>query len=745
MSTDHKLAAILFADIAGYTALMQKNEQDALGLLNQFKEVLENITPKHQGRIVQYFGDGCLLSFDSSSNSVDCAIGLQKAFGETPLVPVRIGLHLGDVIFRNENVFGDGVNIASRIESLGIPGAILMSKTIRDQIKNKTDFLLVSLGSFEFKNVDEPMEIFAVANPGFVVPKREEMQGKLRTAIQKRISKKWLATGIAALLTLLFTAWYFGRGSASSPLSKETREKAIAVMSFENQTQDKSLDAFGLMAKDWLSQALLETGKAHVIKENEGNTEVLNKNSNKTALVPRGAEILIKGRYYNQDTTHIALIAEIIDAKTNSILYSLKPIVGEKSTPMKLIDDLQQKILGYWVLGDKLLGKIPPKYDAYEAYLQAIHYPSTDYPKKEKLYRQAITSDSTFLSPYLALVTHAINSTQPRLLDSIMTVLADKESEFTDYEKLKWQSLQARVKGDFLRSADLGWELYEKYHIESGASQAMSHYRAKNYLHKTIEKFHAFKPVTFNPAERYQDQIYIGETLEALANLGQYDTVLNWIEHLPYPVQDQDIALMHLSALVHKNKMQELDNWLEKYKYMPLQGHGYYTIPVLYWRVCNDLYLLDRKEELNKYLDKFEKNILENPKGIFYHYYLAIIAYMRNDYAKAYEQAMEHYRKTPQFVFFTEFPGVCLVKMGKKDAALKWMEDLEKKGSFYPGQLEYALGVIESHLGNNEEALRLIKLGFTKGFDFDFYCYREDFLLKDFINYPPFREFTEPK
>ena len=80
MSQTRQLAAIMFADIAGYTALMQQDEQKALELINRFKEVLEKITPDHQGKIVQYFGDGCLLAFDSSANSVECAMALQKLF-----------------------------------------------------------------------------------------------------------------------------------------------------------------------------------------------------------------------------------------------------------------------------------------------------------------------------------------------------------------------------------------------------------------------------------------------------------------------------------------------------------------------------------------------------------------------------------------------------------------------------------------------------------------------------------------
>ncbi|HET9744666.1 MAG TPA: tetratricopeptide repeat protein [Chitinophagaceae bacterium] len=249
MSNDHKLAAILFADIAGYTAIMQKDEQSAMVQLNRFKEVLVRIAPDHEGRIVQFFGDGCLLAFESSMSGVDCAIALQKAFSETPVVPVRIGLHMGDVVFKNENVFGDGVNIASRIESLGIPGAILMSKTIRDQIKNNSDFLLVSLGSFDFKNVSERMEVFALANPGFVVPKRGEMQGKLKSISKKTVFVKWI-TAIALIGVLAIVFWFItGQKKSTETIS----EKSIAVLPFIDMSEGKDQEYFS----DGLSEELL--------------------------------------------------------------------------------------------------------------------------------------------------------------------------------------------------------------------------------------------------------------------------------------------------------------------------------------------------------------------------------------------------------------------------------------------------------------------------------------------------------
>ena len=170
----------MFADIVGYTALMQASEQQALANLQKFKEQLERDVAENQGKIIQFYGDGCLDIFYSSVDAVVCAQSLQKEFQLEPKVPVRIGLHTGDVVFRDDNVFGDAVNIASRVESLGVPGAVLLSSNVRNQIKNHPEYKLASMGSFEFKNIDESMTIYALANVGLLVPNKEEITGKLK-------------------------------------------------------------------------------------------------------------------------------------------------------------------------------------------------------------------------------------------------------------------------------------------------------------------------------------------------------------------------------------------------------------------------------------------------------------------------------------------------------------------------------------------------------------------------------------
>jgi len=203
-SPNRKLIAIMFADIAGYTDMMQKNEEKALSAVAHFERIIETTISSFKGKVVNYLGDGCLMTFQSSTDAVAAAIVMQEQFMFDDLIPVRIGIHAGDVVMKNENVFGNGVNIASRIESLGIPGCILFSKSIRDEIRNKSEFKLVSLGDFEFKNVEESMEVFALGNEPFVVPERHEMKGKLKPESEKKKTASYSSLWYLILLVPLF-------------------------------------------------------------------------------------------------------------------------------------------------------------------------------------------------------------------------------------------------------------------------------------------------------------------------------------------------------------------------------------------------------------------------------------------------------------------------------------------------------------------------------------------------------------
>lgn len=171
------IAAIMFTDIVGYTAMMQKDEVVAMTIRNHHRAAFQKNHKEHHGEIIQYYGDGTLSTFSSAVKAVACAIAIQQALQNENPVPLRIGLHLGDIVFDGTEVYGDGVNLASRIERLGVAGAVLLSGKLNDELKNQPQFVTKSLGFFELKNIAKPVEVFAVANKGIKIPERSELKG----------------------------------------------------------------------------------------------------------------------------------------------------------------------------------------------------------------------------------------------------------------------------------------------------------------------------------------------------------------------------------------------------------------------------------------------------------------------------------------------------------------------------------------------------------------------------------------
>jgi class 3 adenylate cyclase len=211
MSQTRQLAAILFADIAGYTAMMEADEARAFTLRDKFKKTLESETALQSGRIIKFSGDGALCIFNSAGESVRAAMGIQFSMQQEPKIPLRIGIHQADVVFDEGDVHGDGVNIASRLESFAVPGSIFISTKVQDDIKNQKDILTESLGKYTLKNVKEPVEIFAVSNAGLVVPRKIKLEGKGEKYNPRRSSagiKKTISLGIIALIAIAAAGFY---------------------------------------------------------------------------------------------------------------------------------------------------------------------------------------------------------------------------------------------------------------------------------------------------------------------------------------------------------------------------------------------------------------------------------------------------------------------------------------------------------------------------------------------------------
>ncbi|MEP6596826.1 MAG: adenylate/guanylate cyclase domain-containing protein, partial [Ginsengibacter sp.] len=235
MSQSRQLAAIMFADIVGYTALMQEDEELALQLRHKLKKKLEEEVIAHYGRILAFKGDGALCSFSSAIEGVKAALAVQLQMQISPVVPLRIGIHTGDVILEEDNIYGDGVNIASRLESFAVPGSIFISGKVYDDVKNQKDIQTVSLGKYVLKNVKEQVEIFAISNVGIIVPEVHSLKGKGEKILQKSI----LVLPFVNMSTDVEQE-YFSDGLTEELISNLSRIKDMRVISRTTSMQYKA-------------------------------------------------------------------------------------------------------------------------------------------------------------------------------------------------------------------------------------------------------------------------------------------------------------------------------------------------------------------------------------------------------------------------------------------------------------------------------------------------------------------------
>ena len=313
------LAAIMFTDIEGYTSLMQRDEGEAISLRDKHRSIFNSSTEEHHGEIIQYFGDGTLSVFKSSVEAVECAIQMQQSF-ISEAIPVRIGIHVGDIVYSQEDIVGDAVNIASRIESCAVAGSILISDKVHDQIRSHIQIKAKFLDAYELKNVDTALPLFAIANEGLVIPNPKEIKGKLKTRrnMEQRVSKanKWLLKAGFAVLLLVIAFFAFKNFT--------TIEKpgilSIAVLPFDNLSTDEDSEIFrDGITEDILTQ-LSKLKDLHVISR----TSVARyKNSNKTIPViakELGVTLVLEGsiRKYGDK---VRVNAQLINAENDERMW----------------------------------------------------------------------------------------------------------------------------------------------------------------------------------------------------------------------------------------------------------------------------------------------------------------------------------------------------------------------------------------------------------------------------------------
>ena len=251
-----KLAAIVSADVKGYSRLMGEDELGTVRTLNSYKEAMVNLIQQHHGRVVDAPGDNILAEFGSVVDAVECAVKIQKELKtrnaelpENRKMEFRIGINLGDVVEEEGKIFGDGVNIAARLEGLSDPGGICISGIVYDQVKIKISLGYEYLGEQPVKNIGEPIRVYRVLmEPEAAGRVIGEKGGKPR---QWQLATMGLVIGVIVVVAV-FVIWKFYIPSAPPKIEVASKEKmsfplpdkpSIAVMPFVNMSEDPTTSA----------------------------------------------------------------------------------------------------------------------------------------------------------------------------------------------------------------------------------------------------------------------------------------------------------------------------------------------------------------------------------------------------------------------------------------------------------------------------------------------------------------------
>ena len=407
MSQARQLAAIMFTDIVGYTAMMQTNEEKAVAVIKHYNSSLEKLVGKYNGQVLNYYGDGSLCIFPNATDAANCALDLQKELKTDPAVPLRIGLHIGEVFFENEKALGDGVNVASRVQSLGQENTILVSGEFYDKIKNNPALSTVSLGRFDFKNVVTSLEIFAISNAGLSIPQRSKMEGKLK----KRSGKKSIIIAASLIIVLCAAGFLIYNTFFKDKADTGSNDTSIAVLPFVDMSPAKD--------QEYLSDGMSEELLNHLSKIQ--GLKVISRTSSfsfkgKNLDVRKigqnlGVANILEGSI-RKSGNMIRITAQLIEVGKGTHLWSetydreMKDVFALQDEISKMIVDiLKIKLSGKQT--NRLAGSFTNNTEAYEDYLKGRYHwnTRTDEGIKKAIgyFEDAIEKDPNYAAAYSGL------------------------------------------------------------------------------------------------------------------------------------------------------------------------------------------------------------------------------------------------------------------------------------------------------------------------------------------------------
>jgi tetratricopeptide (TPR) repeat protein len=744
MVSSRQLAAIMFTDIVGFTALMGENETKAFELLEKNRRIQKPIIESYGGRWLKEMGDGVLASFSTITDAVYCAVSIQKQFRDQTDLQIRIGIHQGEVVFEEEDVFGDGVNIASRIESIAGPDSIWVSETVSRNIQNKQGIETKFIGERNLKNVKESVRVYEVEITGDIpeIQSSNDNRGSDSSKFKpNRYRKRIVSTlGVMVLLMLAYSLYtYF---SYREVLPENLKQARIAVLPFQNNTNDPELDMLGDMAADWIVQGLIDLGDIKVVqfqtvKDNIQYASINGLNDlNDVFRDHTGAEKIIQGSIYlvGED---LFVQSQLIDLTTGELEMTLGEISGSKNDLKKLVTELSQRIQGFFVTDMGKSTVSPPTYKSYKYFREGLTNFGWNYQKTLESFSAAIISDSTYILPYIWLSVQYGNIGELSKRDSIVSLFENNRDHLNLFEELLYDWM----------TADPGIPRYQ-----------------------TFKKLFDIDPMEV--AINYQmglQSMVLNKPLECLEYYGKLDinnfkTEYSWM------------GWWHANYAYCWIRMKQPEKAIEVLGYVPEQhfSQRYYTVKLLnhaMFHVEDSVsMLIDQVEESNKpkswiislNIEAAMRYALIGNKKLSKEYATAAVEMVKDypdslkkDFADAYYYSGNYEAALPLYQLVQSNTGnkwITLSRIGSSYAKIGNIEAangvinelLNLKHRMVQGRKYYGVARIYAALGDSERAMENVTKAFRYGKGVSFFSYDLDPDLKILHDHPDFQQFLNP-
>jgi adenylate cyclase len=425
-----KLAAIMFTDMVGYSALSQRDDKLALELLEEHREILRKIFPEFNGTEIKTIGDAFLVEFQSALEAAQCAIAIQRALAkrnaDAPAerqIQVRIGVHIGDVVHRGGDVYGDGVNIASRIEALAGAGGICVSMDVERQIRNAVETRFEKLAPTELKNISLSMDLFRIVLPWEKKSEVRDRKSEIRKGSVVPKSKKSVLVAALLLICIGIGWWWSTRPhknlAAPAPEASQPQnipEKSIAVLPFENLSDNKENAFFADGVQDEILTDLAKVADLKVISR----TSVMQYKAAAARNLREVGQSLGVAHVLEGSVQRIAnkvrVNAQLIDARNDAHLWAqtyTRDLADVFAIQSEIAEAIAQQLQAHLSADEKARIAKPSTTDpvAYDLYLRARQLDDLSNDPEAKgsllqgisLLEEAVRRDPKFLRAYCLL------------------------------------------------------------------------------------------------------------------------------------------------------------------------------------------------------------------------------------------------------------------------------------------------------------------------------------------------------